>query len=236
MRYMETYNASEGFFALAEEPGKRDMLLMLDYGTYYEFLPTDRLEDSSSAVPLEGVRTGVNYAMIISTCNGLWRYMIGDTVRFISTSPYTIRVTGRTKHYINAFGEEVIVDNAEDAIHAACNATGAEVTEYTVAPVYMDSGHQGSHEWIIEFGKVPDDMNMFVQELDRELQQTNSDYEAKRHHNATLHEPHITPVPQGTFEGWLRTQGKVGGQNKVPRLYNDRTYADKLKEFRSANF
>ena len=231
MRYLETYNASEGFFAMAEEPGRRDMLLMLDYGTYYEFLPTDRLGDTTAAIPLEGVSTGVNYAMIISSCNGLWRYMIGDTVQFVSTNPYTIRVTGRTKHYINAFGEEVIVDNAEYAIHAACRAAGAEIVEYTVAPVYMESGHQGSHEWIVEFARTPKNMELFTDVLDAELQRVNSDYEAKRYHNATLMRPRITAVPRGTFEGWLRQQGKVGGQNKVPRLCNDRTYADKLIEF-----
>lgn len=236
MRYMETYNASEGFFAIAEEPGRPDMLLMLDYGTYYEFLPTDKLGEPEAAVPLEGVRTGVNYAMIITNCNGLWRYTIGDTVQFVSTDPYRIKITGRTKHYINAFGEEVVIDNAESAMQDACTATGAQVAEYTAAPVYMEGRSKGAHEWIVEFRRPPDDMDAFVLALDRGLQKVNSDYEAKRYKDTTLSLPKITTVPPGTFEGWLRAQGKVGGQNKVPRLYNDRTYLGELLKFtRSAN-
>lgn len=231
MRYMETYNASEGFFAIAEEPGRKDMLLMLDYGTYYEFLPTDRLGEPSAAVPLEGVRKGVNYAMIITNCNGLWRYMIGDTVQFVSTDPYTIKITGRTKHYINAFGEEIVIDNAESAMQEACAATGAQVAEYTAAPIYMEGRSKGAHEWIIEFRDAPADTGAFTQALDQGLQKINSDYEAKRFKDTTLSAPKITIVPQGTFEGWLRAQGKVGGQNKVPRLYNDRTYAAQLIDF-----
>lgn len=228
MHYMETYNASEGFFAIAEEPGRQEMLLMLDYGTYYEFLPTDRLGDPTAAVPLEGVQTGVNYAMIITNCNGLWRYMIGDTVQFVSTSPYTIRITGRTKHYINAFGEEIVIDNAESAMHDACTATGAEVAEYTVAPVYMEGRSKGAHEWVVEFRTPPASLPKFTQAVDEGLKRVNSDYEAKRFKDTTLTEPKITVVPAGTFEHWLRAHGKVGGQNKVPRLYNDRTYAEEL--------
>lgn len=235
MRYMETYNASEGFFAIAEEPGRSDMLLMLDYGTYYEFLPTDRLGDPNAAIPLEGVRTGVDYAMIITNCNGLWRYMIGDTVRFISTDPYTIKITGRTKHYINAFGEEIVIDNAETAMQEACRATGAQVSEYTAAPVYMEGRSKGAHEWIIEFRKAPGDREAFRTALDNGLQRVNSDYEAKRYKDTTLYAPKITEVAGGTFEGWLRAQGKAGGQNKVPRLYNDRTYADELLRFAAGN-
>lgn len=234
MRYMETYNASEGFFAIAEEPGRQDMLLMLDYGTYYEFLPTDRLGDPTAAVPLEGVKTGVNYAMIITTCNGLWRYMIGDTVQFVSTAPYTIRITGRTKHYINAFGEEIVIDNAEAAMHEACTATGAEVAEYTVAPVYMEGRSKGAHEWVVEFRTPPANLREFTRAVDEGLRRVNSDYDAKRYRDTTLTEPKITVVPTGTFEGWMRAHGKVGGQNKVPRLYNDRTYADEL--IRTAEF
>ncbi len=230
MRYMETYNASEGFFAIAEEPGRSDMLLMLDYGTYYEFLPIDDLDSPHKAVPIEGVRTGVNYAMIITSCNGLWRYMIGDTVQFVSTDPYTIRITGRTKHYINAFGEEIVIDNAEAAIHKACEATGAEVAEYTAAPVYMKDGEKGAHEWVVEFYKTPADMDDFTRELDKALQEVNSDYEAKRFKDTTLQLPKITVVPGGTFVSWLRSRGTVGGQSKVPRLFNDRTYVDALKQ------
>jgi hypothetical protein len=228
MRYMETYNASEGFFAIAEEPGRSDMLLMLDYGTYYEFLPLEDLDSPHKAVPIEGVRTGVNYAMIITSCNGLWRYMIGDTVQFTSTDPYTIRITGRTKHYINAFGEEIVIDNAETAMHRACRATGAEIVEYTAAPIYMNDGEKGAHEWIVEFHTHPADMEAFTDELDMALQSVNSDYEAKRFKDTTLRRPKVTVVPRGTFVAWLRGRGMEGGQSKVPRLFNDRTYAEAL--------
>ena len=166
--------------------------------------------------------------MIISNCNGLWRYMIGDTVQFVSTSPYTIKITGRTKHYINAFGEEIVIDNAETAMHSACLATGADVAEYTAAPVYMDGRSKGTHEWVIEFRTAPADMAAFAAALDDGLKAVNSDYEAKRFRDTTLTMPRVTAVPAGTFEGWLRAHGKVGGQNKVPRLFNDRTYVDQL--------
>lgn len=229
MRYMETYNASEGFFGISDD-FSYDMLLMLDYGMFYEFLPVPNLSDPSKAVPLEGVSTGVNYAIIISSSNGLWRYLIGDTVEFTSTLPYRIRISGRTKHYINAFGEEIIVDNAERAIHAASEATGAEVTEYTAAPVYMDLDTKGAHQWITEFGREPRDMNAFRDALDSALQSVNSDYEAKRFKNTTLYPPEIIPVPSGTFIRWMEAHGKLGGQNKVPRLSNDRTYADQILE------
>ncbi len=232
MRYMETYNASEGFFGIAEEPGRSDMLLMLDYGTYYEFLPMHDIDDPTKAVPLEGVKRGVNYAMIITTCNGLWRYRIGDTVEFVSTEPYTIRITGRTKHYINAFGEELMIDNAEAAMHKASQATDAVVAEYTVAPVYMHGKTKGAHEWVVEFTKKPTSLEHFTLELDKALKEVNSDYEAKRFKNTTLLEPRVTVVRKGTFMEWMRSQGKMGGQNKVPRLFNDRTYADQLINFR----
>ena len=231
MRYMETYNASEGFFAIAEEPGRSDMLLMLDYGTYYEFQPTDRLGDPDAVVPLEGVRTGVQYAMIITSTNGLWRYLIGDTVEFVSTDPYTIRITGRTKLYINAFGEEVVIGNADAAIQAACEVTGAQIAEYTAAPVYMEGRRKGAHEWIVEFRRRPSDMAAFCRTLDDTLRAVNSDYDAKRFKDTTLSAPRITEVPADTFEGWLRSKGKLGGQNKVPRLNNDRTYVDELIRF-----
>ncbi len=235
MHYMETYNASEGFFAIADRPGSNEMLLMLDYGIYYEFLPVSDLGDSSKVVPLEGVKPGVNYAMIITTSNGLWRYMIGDTVEFVSTDPYRIRITGRTRHYINAFGEEVVVGNAESAMLAACLATGAEVAEYTVAPIYMDGRSKGAHEWVVEFRCLPNDLGRFTEELDRALQNVNSDYEAKRFKDTTLCAPQVTVVAEGTFVRWLRKRGTVGGQYKVPRLYNDRTYADQLIAFNRNN-
>ncbi len=231
MKYMETYNASEGFFAIAEEPYSNEMLLMLDYDTFYEFLPMDSIDNPSRAVPLEGVRTGINYAMIITTSNGLWRYMIGDTVEFTSTSPYKIRITGRTKLFVNAFGEEIIIDNAEQAIAAACRATKADVSEYTMAPIYMSGNEKGAHEWIVEFRHDPSSLEQFTCELDKALQQLNSDYEAKRNGNTTLQMPVVTPVPQGTFMEWLRSEGRFGGQSKVPRLSNDRKNVESILSF-----
>ena len=228
MHYMETYNASEGFFAIADDPMRNDMLLMLDYHTFYEFLPVSTLHDTSKAIPLEDVRTGINYAMIITSSNGLWRYMIGDTVEFTTTTPYRIRITGRTKHFINAFGEEIVIENAESAIHEACQATDADVAEYTAAPIYMDGRTKGAHEWVIEFRNAPQSLELFTQALDQALQRVNSDYEAKRFKDTTLVLPKITPVPQGTFMRWMADQGKIGGQNKVPRLFNDRTYVDQI--------
>lgn len=228
MKYMETYNASEGFFAINDDPARDDMLLMLDYGVYYEFLPMTHLGDTSRAVGIEDVKKGVNYAMIISTSNGLWRYMIGDTVEFTSTAPHRIRITGRTKHFINVFGEEVVVDNAESALQAACAATGAVVAEYTVAPVFMHGREKGAHQWVVEFRKEPGSREAFVRELDEALQRVNSDYEAKRFKDTTLQAPVLSVVPQGTFMRWLEAHGKVGGQNKVPRLGNDRKLAEEL--------
>lgn len=228
MRYMETYNASEGFFGIADDPTRDDMLLMLDYQTFYEFLPLSDMGDKSKAVPLEDVREGVNYAMIITSSNGLWRYMIGDTVEFTSISPYRIKITGRTKHYINAFGEEVVIDNAESAIREACDATGAEIAEFSVAPVYMEGRSKGAHEWVVEFRVAPDSLDHFRDALDKALQRVNSDYEAKRFKSTTLAEPKLSVVPAGTFVRWMTARGKAGGQNKVPRLYNDRTFVDEL--------
>ncbi len=232
MQYMETYNASEGFFALNDEPGRDDMLLMLDYHIFYEFLALDDLDSPAKAVPLEGVRTGVNYAMLITTSGGLWRYRIGDVVEFTSTAPYRIRIAGRTRHYINAFGEEVVVDNAEQAVARACAATGAEIADYSVAPVFMDGRTKGAHQWVIEFRRPPDDLGKFAQVLDEALQSVNSDYEAKRFRDTTLRSPVIEVVREGTFMRWMTLQGKVGGQNKVPRLFNDRTFVEQLLEIR----
>ncbi len=231
MKYMETYNASEGFFAIADDPSRDDMLLMLDYGVYYEFLPMSKLGDRSAAVPLEGVRTGVNYAMIITTSNGLWRYMIGDTVEFTSVDPYRIRITGRTKHHINVFGEEVMAGNAADAMTAACNATGADVSEYTVAPVFMQGKEKGAHQWVVEFRRTPSSIEEFSTVLDKVLQGVNSDYEAKRFRDTTLQAPVISVVPEGTFIRWLAAHGKLGGQHKVPRLSNDRIIVDEIMSY-----
>lgn len=231
MNYMETYNASEGFFAMQDDPNDDAMLLMLDYEIFYEFLPVADLDNPEKAVPLEGVETGVNYAMIISTSGGLWRYMIGDTVTFTSTNPYKIKITGRTKQYINAFGEELMVDNAERAIHAASLATGAVIAEYTVAPIFMDSADaKGAHEWLVEFKTAPSDMTLFTEELDKALRQLNSDYDAKRSGNTTLYPPKVRALPEGTFYKWMSLRGKLGGQNKIPRLSSERDYVEALLE------
>lgn len=216
MHYMETYNASEGFFALADDPARDDMLLMLDYGTWYEFRQGNRI------VPLEGVRAGETYALLVTSNNGLWRYEIGDTVTFTSTEPYRIRFAGRTKQFINAFGEELIVDNAERALQAACERTGAAVEEYTVAPCYMSLRERGAHEWIVEFRRAPASAERFVEVLDSELRALNSDYDAKR--LTTLDAPRLTVVEAGRFLGWLKRTGK----NKVPRMTNDRSVAERI--------
>jgi len=229
MHYFETYNASEGFFALQDDPNSDDMLLMLDYGVFYEFIPVDQLgKEFPNAVTIDGVEEGRNYAMVITTNAGLWRYIIGDTVVFTSTYPYKIKISGRTRQFINAFGEEVIVDNAEKALKAACRATNAIVSEYTAGPVYMDSEHNGAHEWLIEFEKEPDNLPLFTQNLDESLCSLNSDYEAKRNKDITLRAPVVRAMPKGTFYNWMKQRGKLGGQNKVPRLSNDRKYLDEI--------
>jgi hypothetical protein len=232
MVYLETYNASEGFFGIQDQPGSDEMLLMLDYGIFYEFIPMQELDnDQPAALTLEEVETGVNYAMVISTNGGLWRYMIGDTLRFTNLSPFRIVISGRTRNFINAFGEEVIVDNTDKALEAACKETGAIISEYTAAPIYLNDNNTAAHEYILEFEKEPADLQDFAKALDRELQKLNSDYEAKRSADLMLHEPKMTSVPKGTFFNWLKSKGKVGGQNKVPRLYNERKYVDEILEF-----
>jgi len=229
MHYMETYNASEGFFGIQDNPHSNDMLLMLDYGVYYEFIPMkDWDTENPRVLSLEEVELNENYAIVISTNAGLWRYIVGDTVKFTSKYPFKIKVTGRTKHFINAFGEEVIIDNAEKAMHIACDHTGAVVNEYTAGPVFMADNQRGAHQWIIEFEKEPQDLDFFVTVLDNSLKTLNSDYEAKRHKNLTLEKPHVTSVAKGTFYRWMKTRQKVGGQNKIPRLANDRKYLDEL--------
>ena len=229
MHYMETYNASEGFFGIQNDPTDKSMLLMLDYGVFYEFLPMDEFgTDSPNIVPLEGVEVGRNYAMLISTSCGLWRYMIGDTVKFTSRKPYKFVITGRTKYFINAFGEELIQDNAEKGLAYACEKTGAEVREYTAAPVFMDSNAKCRHQWVIEFAKEPRDINEFADLLDHRLQEINSDYEAKRFHDITLQHLEIVVARQGLFDDWLRSKGKLGGQHKVPRLSNNRANIEEI--------
>lgn len=228
MHYMETYNASEGFFGLQDDPADSSMLLMLDYGVFYEFMEVSGNSESGRIVPLWGVETGKNYAMIITTSCGLWRYMIGDTVRFTSTNPYKFVISGRTKSFINAFGEELIVDNAERGLAYACEQTGAEVLEYTAAPVFMDARAKCRHQWLIEFSKLPSDLAQFASLLDRKLQELNSDYEAKRYKDITLQHLEIVQARTGLFNDWLKLRGKLGGQHKVPRLSNSREHIDQL--------
>ena len=224
MHYMETYNASEGFFGIQDDPADKSMLLMLDYDVFYEFqeMGTDNI------VPLWGVEAGKNYAMLISTSCGLWRYMIGDTVRFTSTNPYKFIISGRTKSFINAFGEELIVDNAEQGLKYACEKTGAQVLEYTAAPVFMDQNAKCRHQWLIEFSKAPENLEQFADILDRKLQELNSDYEAKRFKDITLQQLEIIPARTNLFNDWLKSKGKLGGQHKVPRLSNSREHIDQL--------
>ncbi len=235
MTYMETYNASEGFFAIQDDPESDDMLLMLDYGIYYEFIPMENFHDENpQALSLEDVEIGENYALVISTNGGLWRYLIGDTVKFTSKMPFKIKITGRTKHFINAFGEELIVDNAEEALKMACSRTQAIVKEYTAGPVFMQEGQKGSHQWIIEFEKEPNDLEHFISVLDVTIKTLNSDYEAKRHKNLTLERPKIIVAKDGLFYEWMKKRGKIGGQNKIPRLANDRKYLDELLELQKS--
>ena len=229
MRYMETYNASEGFFGIQDDPADKSMLLMLDYGVFYEFLPMDELgSDNPHIVPLEGVEVGRNYAMLISTSCGLWRYEIGDTVQFTSRNPYKFVITGRTKYFINAFGEELIMDNAEKGLALACKETGAVVSEYTAAPVFMDDKGKCRHQWLVEFAKAPESLNAFADALDKHLQEINSDYEAKRFHDVTLRRLEIVQARKNLFNDWLKRKGKLGGQHKVPRLSNSRKNIDEL--------
>jgi hypothetical protein len=229
MRYVETYNASEGFFGIQDNPDSEDMLLMLDYGIYYEFVPVDELEkEYPKAIGLGDVEVGKNYAMIISTNGGLWRYNIGDTIKFTSTEPYRIKITGRTKHFINAFGEEVIIENAEAAITRACESTQAVIDNFTAAPVFLEKGKKGGHEWIIEFKVPPKNLAQFAKILDETLRSINSDYDAKRQHDLALVGPKVHSVRKGTFYNWMKQRGKLGGQNKVPRLFNTREYVEDI--------
>lgn len=234
MTYMETYNASEGFFGIQNDQNDKSMLLMIDYGVFYEFCPMDAMnddgtvKDASKIVALKDVELYNNYAMIISTSCGLWRYLIGDTVRFTSRNPYKFTITGRTKSFINAFGEELIVDNAEKGLEYACKKTNAVVSEYTAAPVFMDSEGKCRHQWLIEFVRKPDNMDEFADILDSYLQQINSDYEAKRFKNVTLQPLEIIVARENLFNDWFKEEGKLGGQHKVPRLSNNRKIIDKL--------
>lgn len=227
MVYFNTYNASEGFLGIQDQKDSDDLLLMLDYGIYYEFMPTSELtKENPKTYPISEVVEGVNYALIITTNAGLWRYLIGDTVTFTSTSPYRIRITGRTKNFINVVGEELIIDNAEKALVIACAKTGAVVNEYTAAPIYKDNDM--THQWLIEFEKEPADKEFFGEAFDNALKSLNSDYEAKRYQNLILNAPVINVLPKGSFYKWMKKRDKLGGQNKVPRLSNERKYVDEI--------
>jgi len=229
MKYWETYNASEGFFGIQSEKGSEELLLMLDYGVFYEFIPMEEIgKEYPDAIGLQDVEVGKNYAMVITTNAGLWRYSIGDTVKFTSVSPYKIKISGRTKHFINAFGEEVIIENAETAITAACDQTGAVIDNFTAAPIFLDKSKRGGHEWIIEFKSKPEDLPKFVNVLDDTLRKINSDYDAKRAHDIALVAPVVHSVQEGTFYNWMKKRGKLGGQNKVPRLSNSREYVEDI--------
>jgi hypothetical protein len=228
-RYYETYNASEGFFAIQDINGSNELLLMLDYGIFYEFIPMDQyLGEDSVAIELQEVELDKNYAIVITTNSGLWRYLIGDTVKFVSLDPYRIKITGRTKHFINAFGEELIIENAEDALKKVCKKTKTEIIDYTVAPIFMNGKAKGAHEWIIEFKIAPKDIDYFAELLDNALKSINSDYESKRYLNMTLTMPKVHQAESGLFYNWLKQNGKLGGQHKIPRLSNKRDFVEEL--------
>ena len=232
VNYVETYNASEGFFGIQDRTGANDMLLMLDYGIFYEFIPMSEFNNTERpTLTLNEIELGVNYALVISTNGGLWRYIIGDTIQFTSRYPFRIRVTGRTNQFINSFGEEVIEDNVNKAFNAACLDTKAELKEYTGAPIYMQKNQTGGHEWLVEFEKEPENLTYFIQKFDEELKKRNSDYEAKRVNDLIMRAPIIRILPKGTFYDWLKSKGKLGGQNKVPRLSNNRELIDEINSF-----
>jgi hypothetical protein len=229
IKYYETYNASEGFFAIQDSNDSKELLLMLDYGIFYEFIPMETYgTPDEKVIPLEQVAMGKNYAVIITTNAGLWRYSIGDTVRFTSTSPYRIKVTGRTKHHINVFGEELVIENADNALNMTLQDFPCAIKDYTVAPIFMEGKSKGAHEWLIEFSHEPVDFSAFAKALDLNLQKVNSDYEAKRYNNTTLNQPVIHKAVSGLFYNWLKSKNKLGGQHKIPRLSNSRDYLEEL--------
>lgn len=235
-RYYEIYNASEGFFAIQDQNNCDELLLMLDYGIFYEFIPMETYGSSNERIiPLSQVLLGVNYAVIITTNAGLWRYKIGDTVRFTSINPYRIKISGRTKHHINVFGEELIIENAEMALTKTCKLTQTEIVDFTAAPIFMDGKEKGAHEWLIEFKTPPVNLDDFKNKLDEELQSLNSDYKAKRNNNMTLNSPKINIARPNLFLDWLKKQDKLGGQHKVPRLSNSRQYLDDLLSLQKEN-
>lgn len=232
--YIDSYNASEGFFAAQDKPGEDGMLLYLDHGIFMEFMPFEEYgKENPQTVGLKDVETGKNYAPVISTNGGLWRYLLGDTIQFTTLYPFRIKVSGRLKHFINAFGEEVIVDNTDKAVSMACEKTGAIVNDYTAAPVYFSDNGNGAHEWLVEFDKEPASLEHFTVELDKALQSINSDYEAKRYKDIALHQPLLHIMPKGLFNEWLKSKGKLGGQHKVPRLSNERSIIEEILRFKS---
>jgi hypothetical protein len=231
------YNASEGFFAGQNDINSEGMLLMCDHGIFYEFIPLEEIGSSNPiTIQLDEVEPEKNYALVISTNGGLWRYIVGDTIQFTSLHPYRIKVSGRTKHYINAFGEELIIDNADKAIAMTSKSTNSIVKDYTAAPVYFSDKSNGAHEWLIEFEKEPSDIKSFIVELDHSLKMVNGDYEAKRYKDIALSMPQVHPVPANTFSKWLTSKGKLGGQHKIPRLSNERTFLEEIKKFILENF
>ena len=231
-KYYEIYNASEGFFGIQDQNNSDELLLMLDYGIFYEFIPLNSKNeyDEENIVSLEEIELYINYAIVISTNAGLWRYKIGDTIEFTCKNPYRIKVTGRIKHHINAFGEELIIDNAENALSKVLNKTNSEIVDYTAAPIFMKNKNEGAHEWMIEFKKNPKNIEEFTFLLDKELKKQNSDYEAKRYKNLTLNFPKINIAKKGLFYNWLKKNNKLGGQHKIPRLSNERTFIEELKK------
>ena len=234
-KYYEIYNASEGFFALQDKNERSDLLLMLDYGIFYEFIPMNCYgEPDQKIIPLSEVEKGKNYAIVITTNSGLWRYRVGDTVRFTSIDPYRVRVSGRTKHHINAFGEELIIENAEEALKKATALTNSEIVDYTAAPIFMDGKEKGAHEWFIEFKVAPKNPEQFNHIFDKALQEINSDYEAKRKNNMTLNPPTIHYARTNLFYDWLKSKNKLGGQHKVPRLSNSRELVEELRVLNTA--
>jgi hypothetical protein len=229
INYLESYNASEGFFAAQDNPSEEGMLLFTDHGIFMEFMPIEEYgKKHPETIGLNDVVCGKNYALIISTNGGLWRYLLGDTIQFTSLSPFKVKVSGRLKHYINAFGEEVIVDNTDHAVAVACKKTGAIVNDYTAAPVYFSDGANGAHEWLVEFEKEPEDIAAFTAELDAALKSVNSDYEAKRYKDIALSMLVLRPLKKGVFNEWLKSKGKLGGQHKVPRLSNERMWLEEI--------
>jgi len=234
-RYLETYNATEGFFGIQDDLSRNDLLLMLDLGIYYEFVPVEDVhKENPKTFTVKDVKKDINYAMIISTNGGLWRYLIGDTVMFTSLKPHKIKITGRIRHFINAFGEELIIDNAEKALLIASQKTNSHIKEYTAAPIYMSDNETGGHEWLIDFSEQPENLNFFIDELDNALKSVNSDYAAKRYNNLTIKRPVVHIARNDVFYKWLKQKGKLGGQNKIPRLSNNRDYIDELLELNNS--